>query len=84
MYQSPLRFLLFVAAVLVMPSTTWAELKRIEQSAASGLSAAVVVPGDLPLLYTTQLLPIDKANQQVAPETPWLRARSSSSNSRPC
>lgn len=53
-----MRCLLCLLIALLIPSAVSAQVKRIGENSASGRSAAVVVPGDLPLLHTTQLLPL--------------------------
>jgi enamine deaminase RidA (YjgF/YER057c/UK114 family) len=58
---------LLVLIVLCIASVASAQVKRFGQSAASGKSAAVLVPGDLPLLHTTQLLPLGTGNSIDAP-----------------
>lgn len=40
-------------------------LQRVGVDSMTGSAAAVVVPGELPLLHTTQLLPIGKANELI-------------------
>ena len=65
MCRHPFRCLLFVVVTLLIPSAVSAQLKRVGQSPTSATSAAVVVPGELPLLYTTQLLPVGPDNRLV-------------------
>jgi enamine deaminase RidA (YjgF/YER057c/UK114 family) len=65
MCSHPVRGLLFVAILSLLPAAASAQLKRINQATTSGAFAAVVVPEELPLLLTTQLLPIGADNQLV-------------------
>ena len=60
-----MRCLIVLLLALYTPSVVSAQLKRVGADSVAGRSAAVVVPGDLPLLHTTQLLPLSKSGELV-------------------
>ena len=60
-----MRCLLFVLMALSIPSAVSAQVKRVGADSANGRSSAVVVPGDLPLLHTTQLLPLSTSGELI-------------------
>ena len=61
-----MRCLLFLLIALLTPSAASAQIKRVDPDSAAGRSAAVVVPGELPLLHTTQLLPISPRGELIS------------------
>lgn len=62
------RWCFVVLIALLTPTLASAQIKRVAQDPAVRMtigSPAVVVPADLPLLHTTQLLPISKNNELI-------------------
>ncbi len=60
-----MRCLIVLLIALFVPSAVSAQLKRVGVNLVPGRSTAVVVPGELPLLHTTQLLPLSKIGELV-------------------